>query len=60
MQFKDLSVGSQFKYRSATYAKIEPEKISCCKSLNAINLENQQKIMVSPKEEVETLDSEKK
>jgi hypothetical protein len=60
MLFKDLEVGSQFNYKSGTYTKIPPEKISCCKSLNAVNLETKEKIMVPPKEDVEVTTSEEK
>jgi hypothetical protein len=53
MKFSQLNVGEQFKYKDKTYTKINPEKISCCKSLNCVEIENNQKIMVKPTEDVE-------
>jgi hypothetical protein len=53
MKFSELAVGEQFNYKNVIYTKINPEKVSCCKRLNAINIENNQKSMIGPKEEVE-------
>ncbi len=53
MKFSELAVGDQFKYKNVTYTKVQPEKISCCKTLNAVNLSNNQKVMIKPVETVE-------
>lgn len=53
MKFSELSVGDQFKYKDVLYTKVEPQKVSCCKTLNAVNLSNNQKVMVKPMETVE-------
>lgn len=58
MKFSELSVGDQFVYKNITYTKTEPQKISCCKTLNAINLSNNQKVMIKPIENVEKVDSD--
>lgn len=53
MKFSELSVGDQFKYKDVLYTKVEPQKVSCCKTLNAVNLSNNQKVMIKPIEVVE-------
>jgi hypothetical protein len=58
MKFSELSVGDQFTYKNTTYTKTEPKKVSCCKTLNAVNLSNNQKVMIKPIEEVEKINSD--
>ena len=58
MKFADLNVGDEFKHNNVPYVKTEPEKISCCKVLNARNLENNGKVMIKPNDEVEKVASE--
>jgi len=60
MKFSQLAVGEQFIYKNTTYTKTEPQKISCCKTLNAINLSNNQKVMIKPIENVEKVPSDNK
>jgi hypothetical protein len=58
MKFSKLNVGEQFKYNNKVYTKINPEKISCCKTLNAVELQNNQKTMIKPIEDVEKISSD--
>lgn len=53
MKFSELAIGDQFKYKNILYTKVEPQKVSCCKTLNALNLSDNKKIMVKPNDEVE-------
>jgi len=53
MTFAELTVGQKFKFNNITYSKAEPQKVSCCKTLNAVNLENNQKVMIKPNDVVE-------
>lgn len=53
-QFKDLLVGEKFIYNDEIYTKTEPESISCCKTLNAIKDSNNEKVMITPLQEVTT------
>lgn len=58
MKFSDLKVGDQFTYKNVQYTKIQPQKISCCKVLNALNISNNQKVMIKPIENVEKVSSD--
>jgi hypothetical protein len=53
VKFSELAVGDQFKYKDVLYTKVQPQKVSCCKTLNAVNLSNNQKVMIKPVETVE-------
>lgn len=53
MTFAELSVGQKFKLNNIVYTKTEPKKVSCCKTLNAVNLDNNQKVMIKPNDVVE-------
>lgn len=53
MKFSEVTVGQKFKANNITYIKTEPQKVSCCKTLNAMNPENNQKVMIKPNDEVE-------
>lgn len=53
MKFHQLAVGQKFKFNNVVYTKIEPQKVSCCKTLSALNMETNQKVMVKPNDEVE-------
>lgn len=55
--FKDLAIGSEFVFNNETYVKINPEKVSCCKSLTAAAKEHPgRKIFVNPGVLVEVAD----
>ena len=58
MKFSELAVGDQFTFKNVTYTKTEPQKVSCCKVLNAVNLSNNQKVMIKPVENVEKVISD--
>jgi hypothetical protein len=52
-QFKDLVVNEEFVLNSISYKKIEEKRISCCRSINACEITNDdKKIQVKPLEEV--------
>lgn len=56
-QFKDLGVDSSFTMNGIEYTKINPVKISCCKSINAQEKNNtNNKTFVQPLVEVEVND----
>lgn len=50
--FKDLAVGEKFILNNENYTKVEDERISCCKVLNAVKENDNQKIMITPLTEV--------
>jgi hypothetical protein len=51
--FKDLNIGEKFVYNNETYIKTEDERVSCCKVLNALKESNNEKIMITPLQEVQ-------
>lgn len=54
MQFSEVKVGDKFKTSNGVVmVKIEPERVSCCRTNNAMNLENLEKAMIQGGEEVE-------
>jgi hypothetical protein len=54
VQFKDVSVGSEFTMNSIKYKKIDSIKISCCRSVNAhATSDASQKTFVQPATEVQ-------
>lgn len=55
MKFSELQVGQRFTSNGFEYTKIEPQKVSCCKTLNAINLVDNNKVMIKPDVEVEVV-----
>lgn len=56
-QFKDIENGQVFQINQAEYKKIEPVKISCCRSLNAESTTNaNDRIFIQPLSEVEVND----
>jgi len=56
-QFKDLNVDASFTMNGIEYTKINPVKISCCKSINAQEKNNpNNKTFVQPLVEVEVND----
>jgi hypothetical protein len=51
--FKDLQEGVVFTYNGIQYTKIPAQKVSCCTTLNAAEVNNpNKKIMVKPIVEV--------
>lgn len=55
MKFSELNVGDKFTTNGIEYTKIEAQKVSCCKTLNAINLSDNNKVMIKPDAEVEVV-----
>lgn len=55
MKFSEINVGQKFTSNGIEYTKIEPQKVSCCKTLNAINLSDNTKVMIKPDSEVEAV-----
>lgn len=55
MKFSELHVGQKFMSNGIEYTKIEPQKVSCCKTLNAINLADNNKTMIKPDTDVEVV-----
>jgi hypothetical protein len=46
--FKDVAVGSNFRYEDKECQKIPEKRISCCKRLNAIVLVDNTKVGIKP------------
>lgn len=56
-KFNELKEGAVFKYNGLDYKKVPQVKVSCCRSLNAQEVNNQQnQIFVQPLIEVEVVD----
>lgn len=55
MKFSEVEVGSKFKVNNEEYTKINPEKVSCCRTNNALKLSDSSKTMVKPDTEVEVV-----
>jgi hypothetical protein len=51
-QFKDVTVGQFFILNDIRYQKIQDERVSCCKVLNAENSATKEKLMILPLENV--------
>lgn len=57
MKFSEVQVGNKFKTAAGlVMVKIEPERVSCCRSNNAMNLDNLEKTMIRGDEEVEAVE----
>ena len=52
MQFHELVVGDKFIIENVEYTRINDERISCCKVLNAVRNDNQEKTQIVPITEV--------
>lgn len=53
MKFSDLEVGKKFIYNEKEYTKVAKLKISCCKSINAVNTNDKKdRVLVSDDTEV--------
>ena len=53
MKFSEVQVGQKIKFNGIEYTKTDAVKVSCCKSLNAVKLEDGQKVMIRTNDEVE-------
>lgn len=53
MKFSEVTVGQKFKFKEVIFTKSEPQKVSCCKTLNAAKVDDNQKVMFRPNDEVE-------
>lgn len=53
MKFSEVQVGQKFTFQNQEYVKITAEKVSCCRSLNAQNLTNNNKVTIAPEAGVE-------
>lgn len=58
MKFSDLSIGDKFSVAGSEFVKIEPEKISCCRTNNALKLDDSTKTMIKPNTDVEKVEVE--
>ncbi len=52
MKFHELKVGDKFLLDNTEYERINDERISCCKVLNALNKTTNEKVMIVPVTEV--------
>ena len=52
-KFADLLVNSKFMHNNIEYQKLQPIKISCCKSVNAcVASQPANKVFINPNQEV--------
>ncbi len=52
-KFADLTVNSKFVHNNIEYQKLQPIKISCCKSVNAcVVSQPATKVFINPNQEV--------
>lgn len=57
MKFSELKVGDKFKTQGdIVLVKIEPEKVSCCRTNNAMLLDNLEKTMIKGDQDVEVVE----
>lgn len=57
VQFKDVEVNKVFVFNEVSYMKIDTVKVSCCKSINAKRVDNENdRTFVAPMTEVEVND----
>ena len=54
-KFSEVAIGSKFVFNSEEYTKINPEKVSCCRTNNAVKLSDNSKNMIKPDTEVEVV-----
>jgi hypothetical protein len=56
-KFNDVSNDTEFKINDMQYKKVATVKISCCKSINAIQVDNpRNRIFIQPQTDVEVND----
>jgi len=56
-KFNELENGQKFTFNGIEYEKMAAVKVSCCRSINAKNISNeQQQTFIAPNQEVETID----
>lgn len=51
--FGSLAVNSTFVYNGVSYTKTETVRVSCCKSVNAVNAETSNRVYMSDDTQVE-------
>lgn len=52
-KFSELSINSKFIHNNIEYQKLQPIKISCCKSVNAcVASQPANKVFINPNQEV--------
>ena len=53
-EFKDVNVNQNFTYQGKSYIKINPVKVSCCRSINCHVVHNpKDRLMLQPNTKVE-------
>lgn len=61
VQFKDVPINSEFIFESRTYIKTEPQRVSCCRTLNCVLKDNPaEKTMIRLEANVEIADDQPK
>jgi hypothetical protein len=60
MKFSELQIGQKFTHKGIAYTKVQPQKVSCCKTLNAVNDATNEKFMFGPNQAVDVVASEDK
>lgn len=52
--FQDVAISSEFTFNDKKYTKIANVRVSCCKSINAVAVDDSQnRIFVQPQQEVQ-------
>lgn len=57
MKFHELKVGDKFLIDHIEHERINDERISCCKVLNALNKSTNEKVMIIPITEVSIVEN---
>lgn len=52
--FGSLAVNSTFVYNGVNYVKTETVRVSCCKSVNAVNAQSSERVYMADDTQVQT------
>lgn len=52
--FGSLAVNSTFVYNGVNYVKTETVRVSCCKSVNAVNSQSSERVYMADDTQVQT------
>lgn len=58
MKFEEIPTNTFFIYNGEKYQKITPEKVTCCRTNNAMKVHTQEKVMIRKNPDVELDNSE--
>lgn len=53
MKFNEVQIDALFSYNGEQFKKIKPEKVTCCRTNNALKISNNEKVMIKKNPDVE-------